>query len=259
MKKMILGFILGLVVAGGVGVLAYTITADKIGYSPKDSNWKVTNVSDAIDDIKKNGTNKKFCELKSGEALAIGSMYECDPGDGTKRNFYVLKTKSDSVSLIMDRNISEGTMTWNNAMKYIANNNLETSWKYVASVDLPKAQDIADAADNSSWKTVDSGSTWWCFASHKQDMQSAPYCNTSGAQAYNWLYDYTRVCNGCSHSLSDTNGQPYGYWTRDAVNETSTARAWNVSRYGYLDVNDASSASGHGVRPVITILKSNIQ
>ena len=59
MKKMILGFILGLVVAGGIGVLAYTITADKIGYSPKDSSWKVTNVNDAINDLKQNNDSEK--------------------------------------------------------------------------------------------------------------------------------------------------------------------------------------------------------
>ena len=91
-------------------------------------------------------------------------------------------------------------MTWNNAMKYIENNNLKSTWKYVTKVDLPQAQAIANAVGYSSWKAVDSGSTWWCLASHKQDSQSAPYCNTNDAQAYNWLYDYTRACNGCSHT-----------------------------------------------------------
>ena len=184
-------------------------------------------------------------------------MYECDPGDGTKRNFYVLKTKSDSVTLIMDRNISNGTMTWNNAMKYIASNSLETSWKYVASVDLPKAQDIADAVGNSSWIAADSESTWWCFASHGQDSQSEPYCNTNATKSYNWLYDYTRACNGCSNSLSDTDGYPYGYWTRDVV--VGSSLAWNVARDGRLTRSTVSNATIHGVRPVITISKSNLK
>ena len=32
------------------------------------------------------------CELKEGTHLAIGSKYECDPGDGIKRNFYILSS-----------------------------------------------------------------------------------------------------------------------------------------------------------------------
>ena len=257
MKKYILGLLTGIIIVGSIGVVAYQMNATQITYEPKDKSWKVNTVKAAIDDIKANGTVKKICELKSGTALTIGSMYECNPGDGTKRNFYVLEKNNDSVELIMDRNISEGTMTWNNAMKYIENNNLKSTWKYVAKVDLPQAQAIANAVGYSSWKAVDSGSTWWCFASHKQDSQSAPYCNTSETQAYNWLYDYIRECNGCTHSL-DTDGQPYGYWTRDAVNETSTARAWGVYGGGYLGYINASNATYSGVRPVITINKNQL-
>ncbi|HPF83607.1 MAG TPA: hypothetical protein PLV83_05565 [Bacilli bacterium] len=70
------------------------------------------------------GTNNsnKICTLKSGEALAIGSEYECDPGDGKKRTFYVLEdgdaaiktdaTPAGSISLIMDRNIDNTTVAW---------------------------------------------------------------------------------------------------------------------------------------------------
>ena len=253
-KNNIVGFILGAILFGSIGVVAYTLNATQVSYTPSDKTWKVKTVEEAINDMKENGTSKKFCELKSGTALAIGSKYECDPGDGTKRNFYVLKIKANSVTLIMDRNISNGTMTWNNAMKYIDSNNLETNWKYVASVDLPKVQDIADAVGYSSWKAVDSGSTWWCFATTSQVSS----CNVEQTKDYNWLYDYTRACNGCTNSLSDTDGQPYGYWTRDAINETSTARAWHVWRNGNLDADDTSNAVHNGVRPVITISKSNI-
>ena len=257
MKKNILFLIIGMIIMGGISAIAYQFSAKDISYTPSNSNWKVSNVKEAIDDIKMSGTTKKVCTLKSGDALTIGSMYECDPGDGVKRNFYVLEVRSDSVDLIMDRNITQGsgttTMTWNNAMKYIDNNNLKSSWKDVNNVDLPKAQAIANAVGNSSWKAVDN-SSWWCLASHKQDSQSAPFCNTEQAKAYNWLYDYTRECNGCSHNLGST--EAYGYWTRDLISGASNA--WNVSRHGALDYNAVSDATYDGVRPVITLSKSNL-
>ena len=259
MKKYILGLITGLVVAGSVGVLAYTITADKIGYSPKDSSWKVTNVNDAINDLKKNGgsSSNKFCELKSGEALAIGSMYECDPGDGVKRNFYVLEVRNNEVDLIMEQNIAKGTMTWYNAMKYFsdgAGSSIKSSWTNVLNIDLPKAQAIANAVGNSSWKAAENNA-WWCLETKKQDTTSSPYCYNN-TQNTMWLWDYTRECASwkCAHSLDSE--WAYGYWTRDAI--VNKEWAWSVSRYGVLNRDAVSYAADNGVRPVITVSKSNL-
>lgn len=57
-KNPIFTFILGAIIFGGiVGVSAYTIFANDIGYTPKDSTWKksngedITNVKDAIDEL----------------------------------------------------------------------------------------------------------------------------------------------------------------------------------------------------------------
>ena len=57
-KSNIFSFLLGAIIFGGiVGVSAYTILANDIGYTPKDSTWKksngedITNVKDAIDEL----------------------------------------------------------------------------------------------------------------------------------------------------------------------------------------------------------------
>ena len=73
--KIIIAFVLGVIVSG-IGVYALSINS-------KDVSYKTTNVSDAIDDLYEKVTNSvsKFCELKSGNALEVGSMYECDPGE----------------------------------------------------------------------------------------------------------------------------------------------------------------------------------
>lgn len=56
-KNNIVGFILGAVIFSCISVAAYSIFANDIGYTPKDSTWKksngedITNVKDAIDEL----------------------------------------------------------------------------------------------------------------------------------------------------------------------------------------------------------------
>ena len=64
MKKYIMGILTGLAIAGGIGVLAYTINAKQIGYTPKDSTWKVDNVESAINYLKSNSVTLNFGEAE---------------------------------------------------------------------------------------------------------------------------------------------------------------------------------------------------
>lgn len=64
-KSRIFAFVLGAILFGGIGVVsAYTILANNIGYTPKDTTWKktngedITNVKDAIDDLYDKTNNK---------------------------------------------------------------------------------------------------------------------------------------------------------------------------------------------------------
>ena len=51
-KSNIFSFLLGTIIFTGItSVAAYTIFANDIGYTPKDTTWKVDNVKDAIDDL----------------------------------------------------------------------------------------------------------------------------------------------------------------------------------------------------------------
>ena len=273
-KNNLLGFILGIIVTTALTVSASILyQASEIGYTPKDSTWKKSNgdkietIEDAIDELYLK-TDKKFCELKEGTALTIGSMYECDPGDGIKRNFFVLAVDTNKVKLIMEHNITEGTgtttMTWMNAMKYISNNNLQTTWSNVLDIDLPSAQDIANAVGNTSWKVEDKNYDGWFYL----DPSNGTYgqtqvANSSNLSNYRWLYNYTIECkdNGCDAATSLGEGEAYGYWTRDVIaqQKDSTSRIWVVGRRGDLAGNDISNETHRGVRPVITVLKSSLQ
>ena len=262
MKKYIIGFILGALIFGSVGVLASTILA-------RDISYKNTNVEDALDDLYAKAP-KKICELKSGTANTVSAKYECDPGDGVKRNFIVLAVDNNKVKLIMEHNITEGsgttTMTWMDAMKYFrtgAGASTKSAWTNVVDVDLPMAQDIANAVGNTGWNMEDKnydGSFYF-------DKNGSSYGQTQVAKASNlsnfrWLYNYTRECSeyGCDSATSLGSTEAYGYWTRDTVaqQKDSTGYAWLVSRHGRLNYTDVSLDTNLGVRPVIIVLKSNL-
>ena len=50
--KLILGFILGAIIFGGIGtVVAVTLLASNISYTPSDTTWNVNNVKEAIDEL----------------------------------------------------------------------------------------------------------------------------------------------------------------------------------------------------------------
>ena len=64
-------FVMGIITATSVGVAAYTISAKEIGYSPKDSSWKVSNVADAIESLKtsKGGSNIDYSTEEQNTGL----------------------------------------------------------------------------------------------------------------------------------------------------------------------------------------------
>ena len=263
MKKNILMIIICSIVFTVVGVYAATT------YLASEIAYKDTTVENALDELYEL-TPKKFCELKSGSEYAIGSKYECDPGDGVKRNFYVLAVDNNKVKLIMEHNITEGsgttTMKWMDAMKYFrtgAGASTKSAWTNVVDVDLPMAQDIANAVGNTGWNMEDKNyDGWFYFDKNGSSYGQTQVANTSNLSNFRWLYNYTRECSayGCDSATSLGSTEAYGYWTRDIVaqQKDSTGRAWDVHRRGSLGYNPVSNDADGGVRPVITVLKNNL-
>ena len=71
-KSRIFAFVLGAIIFSGItAVSAYTIFANDIGYTPKDSTWKksngedITNVKDAIDELYSKAINKPISIIDS--------------------------------------------------------------------------------------------------------------------------------------------------------------------------------------------------
>ncbi len=59
MRKNILFLFLGMIIAGSISVVAYQMNANQVTYQPKDNNWNVKTVKEAIDYIKENTVSNK--------------------------------------------------------------------------------------------------------------------------------------------------------------------------------------------------------
>lgn len=264
MKKNILFLILGLIIAGSVGVYAsIKIRADEISYNDKT-------VEDALNDLYLNTNTTKICKFESneyGEKGNVGSEYICDVNlDGTtKLNFYVLDITGETVTLIMKHNITEATSktsyTWMEAYQYLYNLN----WKIKPK--LPEAQDIVDALELTNFNISNKTSNnWFCLGLKDQSScTQGGYTYSTQAEKdavakYQWLFNYTYDCIdfGCSPSASLNSGEASGYWTNNLINEyRNPLVAWGIFRNGFFG-HQVSIESDTGIRPAITILKSNL-
>ena len=83
------------------------------------------------------------------------------------------------------------------------------------------------------------------------NLNSTAKTDNENANVPTWIYQNFGV-------LSDySSNNLYGYWTMTPCPDYSS-RVWNVNSTGYLSNNDGVHDNGHGVRPVINLLKSSI-
>ena len=126
---------------------------------------------------------------------------------------------------------------------------------------LITAQEVATITDYSGWdEKVSANSSSYYFDSKK--FSASTTCksgDTSGCQ-YGWLYDRTNTsCTtyGCLNN-ADSSMNEKGYWTASSW-ASQYGSAWGVDYSGRASCNyTVSYSSDYGVRPVITVLKSNL-
>ncbi len=179
----------------------------------------------------------------------VGVTYTCELGDGEENPFYVLETSGDNVSLIAGMNLG-ATVAWVTKEDYLAaggtesdygshgNNNLgpvtvnkvlkegTASWTKLdeSQIKLPSGQQIATAGGDTSWTEN----------------------NYTGTILPTWLSSHTKFTTGT-----------YGYWT-SSPDVLNASYAWTVRHEGRLDNYVVSNSGIYGIRPVITVLKSNL-
>ena len=159
-----------------------------------------------------------------------------------------------TVNVILDHN-TKANETWNSTgnnseMKEvkIALENDTKDWKNTAR--LITANEVAKITGNTDFDASKTGQDWFYLDSNNQTQTA----NASNKSKYAWLFDYTYECTSYGCNTSDSSN--YGYWTSTSYKDNSTS-AWRVDRNGNLRTNDVTF-TGLGVRPVITISKSNI-
>ena len=105
-KINIFSFILGAIIFGGiVGVSAYTIFANDVGYTPTDENWKkadgsnITNVKEAIDELYTRTNNNKSIDLTTKTiATENGNCYTLKKTEAfIEENILFIRIKADKV------------------------------------------------------------------------------------------------------------------------------------------------------------------
>ena len=196
--------------------------------------------------------NTELCTLVSGKAYEIGSKYECELGDNDEKTFFVLETNGDNVSLIMNKNIdsngkgttSGNTVAWVTKEDYLAAGGTSNDYGRIGNNKFgPITAEKALKKNTKTWTKLTESQI--SLPSYDQIYKAAGN-KFSGLST--WLYGNLKVNSSI----------PYGYWTSTPIASRSYG-AWRVSYDGYLGgYNDVGYDSNNGVRPVITVSKSNL-
>ena len=217
-------------------------------------------------EVKKVSTTKSF---KNGTAVYYNpvSKEKCKSSEavsttGTKSGcmkWYVFNDKEGNatVNVILDHsttaNVAYNSTKSNSEMKEVADAlKTDTSaWKNTAR--LITANEVAKITGYTGWNANKENQPWFCLDTNQSDTTN--WCSKAqGTSKYTWLFDYTNNCTNYGCNVSDSSN--YGYWTNTPYKDNSIS-AWHVDRNGYLSDGGVTNA-GFGIRPVITISKSNV-
>ena len=163
--------------------------------------------------------------------------------------WYVVKYNSgdSTVDLILDHNTT-AKVAWNSTADALKTDT--SNWKSDLRPRLITANEIAKITGNTGFDATQLGQSWFYLDSNNHTK----IASSTSKSKYAWLFDYTKECtnSGCNKADSST----YGYWT-STPNKGDSFSVWHVHSYGSLDGHDVTDTD-LGIRPVITISKSNI-
>ena len=245
------------------------------GSTPDNGNIEIKNSSVKSYDIGidgyvvRNGKVEKVSTTKSfknGTAVYYNPVSREKCNDYTEANsttgknsgcmkWYVFNDKEGNatVNVILDHNTT-ARVAWNSTgnnseMKEVADalKKDTRTWKNTAR--LITANEVAKITGNTGFDATQLGQVWFYLDSNNQTQTT----NASNKSKYAWLFDYTKECTnyGCNKQDSSTEG----YWT--STRKIGETTIWHVNREGFLSAH-GMTLNCYGVRPVITISKSNI-
>ena len=229
------------------------------GYTIEYKNGQSKKISDTCEvlyQVYENGTAIYF----NPETGKVCNQNDAVSTTGTKTGcmkWYTFNdegSKAETVNIILDHNTTAGvaynSTNSNSEMKEVktALESDTSTWDSSLKARLITANEIAKITGNTSFDEKTATYNKWFYLDSNNQTSVA---NNTNRSKYAWLYDYTNGCKeyGCNIEDSST----YGYWTSTPI-AGGTDRAWNVYRYGHLNIGPTSD-SNRGVRPVITVSK----
>ena len=221
------------------------------------SNGKVEKVSTTKSF--KNGTAVYYNPVSREKCTGYTEANSTTGKNSGCMKWYVFNDKEGNatVNVILDHNTTANVawnLTGNNSeMKEVkkALENDTKDWKNTAR--LITANEIAKITEHPTFDASRENQDRFCLDTNKPD--TANWCaKTKGTSKYTWLFDYTSVCTDYGCNISDSSN--WGYWTSIPYKD-NTINVWVVNSYGSLTL-DYVTRTVVGIRPVITISKSNI-
>ena len=250
------------------------------GSTPDNGNIEIKNSSVKSYDIGIDGyvvINGEVAKVSTTKSFKNGTAVYYNPVSGEKctgyteansktgknsgcMKWYVFNDKEGNatVNVILDHNttakVAYNSTGSNSEMKEVktALENDTKNWKNTAR--LITANEVAKITKHPTFDATQIGQLWFCLDTNQPDGTN--WCSKAqGTSEYAWLFDYTNECTsyGCNTSDSSTRG----YWTSTIKIDGSTD-AWRIHRAGFMWCDSVENIKESGVRPVITISKSNI-
>ena len=236
-----------------------------------------------------------YFNVTAGEKCLSSDYTKTQSNTGVKEGcmkFYAFNDDGgDTVNLILDHNTT-ATIAWNSSGSNASGPNevltqLKTdtsSWvgtktpsnytmdqstqsskaKYTIDYSSYKArlitaQEIATITDYTEWdEKVAANSSFYYFDSKTTSQSSTCKSGDTSGCSYGWLYDRTNASCTTYGCLNNSDVTTYGYWTVSS-RAASSNNAWDVGCYGRVDNNKLDNDNNYGVRPVIEVLKSNLE
>ena len=215
-----------------------------------------------------------LCTKASGvdlNNLTYGNEFTCELGDNDKKTFYVLEVSDDDVSLIMNANVGKdgkaitsastdkGSVAWCTKEDYLAagGKDLSNDNGICQSAGICSKNEYGPITAEKALKTNTKGWTKLSFtqitlptANQLAKASGKTFNNEFVSELPTWLYDYL---------IGTTNAVPEvpAYWTSSTSTANDNTGAFIVTLGGNV-VPGGTITDAYGIRPVITISKSNL-
>ena len=246
------------------------------GSTPDNGNIEIKNKEVKSYDIGIDGyvvSNGKVEKVSTTKSFKNGTAVYYNPETGKKCNDYTeanstKETKSGcmkwyvfndkegnaTVNVILDHNTTAGvaynSTGSNSEMKEVKRKLEEDTKEWKNTARLITANEIAKITGNTGWDASMENQPWFYLDSNNQTLTTS----STNKSKYAWLFDYINGCTNYGCNTPDSSNS--GYWTSTLYKE-NVEFAWLVCGNGSL-LRDTVTYTAIGVRPVITISKSNI-